>query len=153
LLIIIFLQESFSKSRLIRTDKIEVQTQGENDIVNITKPVQEKLKQSKATEGFILLFLQSTTSTLTIMEFEEGLCVDIPNALSKLVPKAAKYEHEKAYHDGNGHSHVRSSIVGVDLALPFKDGNLLLGTWQQVVLIEWDIRARDRTVIIQIVSG
>ncbi len=137
---------------MIRTDKIEVRTKGENDIVNITDVVQERLEKSKAREGFINLFLQSTTSALTIMEFERGLLVDIPRALNKIAPKSAEYEHEKAYHDGNGHSHVRSSFIGVDLVLPFKDGELLLGTWQQIVLTEFDIRPRDRSLIVQIIS-
>jgi secondary thiamine-phosphate synthase enzyme len=129
-----------------------VRTEGENDIVNITDLVQDRLTKSKAREGLIMLFLQSTTSSLTIMEFEEGLLVDIPRALSRIVPKSIQYEHEKAYHDGNGHSHVRSLFIGVNLALPFKDGDLLLGTWQQIVLMEFDVRPRDRSIIVQIVS-
>jgi secondary thiamine-phosphate synthase enzyme len=137
---------------LIITYKIEVRTRGENDIVNLTDLVQDKLSKSRAKNGLVLLFLQSTTSALTIIEFEEGLLVDFPKTLDRLVPKSAEYEHEKAYHDGNGHSHVKSSIVGVDLALPYNDGHLLLGTWQQIVLVEFDIRPRARTLVMQIVT-
>jgi secondary thiamine-phosphate synthase enzyme len=137
---------------MIITQRMVVQTKGENDIVNITELVRNNLSKSKAKDGFILLFLQSTTSSLTIMESEEGLVTDIPRSLSKLVPESSEYEHEKAYHDGNGHSHVKSSILGVDLALPFSDGHLLLGTWQQIVLIEFDIRPRARSLVMQILS-
>jgi secondary thiamine-phosphate synthase enzyme len=137
---------------LIRTEKILVRTKGENDIVNVTDIVQDKLAKSKARDGFMILFLQSTTSALTIIEFEDGLRIDIPRAMSRIVPKSIEYEHERAYHDGNGHSHVKSSMIGVDLVLPFKDGELLLGTWQQIAVLEFDVRPRDRSLIVQIIT-
>jgi secondary thiamine-phosphate synthase enzyme len=137
---------------LIRTEKIETKTGGENDIVNMTDLVENMLAKSHAKEGFVLLFLQSTTSALTVMEFEDGLITDIPKTLGRLIPKSIEYEHERAYHDGNGHSHIKSSIVGVDLAIPFSEGHLLLGTWQQIVLMEFDVRPRNRRIIAQIIS-
>ena len=142
----------YSEQKLIRTEKILVRTKGENDTVNVTNLVQDKIAKSKAKDGFMILFLQSTTSALTVMEFEDGLRIDIPRAMSKIVPKSIEYEHEKAYHDGNGHSHVKSSMIGVDLVLPFKDRELLLGTWQQIAVMEFDVRPRERTLIVQIVT-
>jgi secondary thiamine-phosphate synthase enzyme len=138
---------------LIQTNIISVKTKGESDIIDITSQVENLLERSKAKEGFMILFLQSTTSSLTIMEFEEGLLSDLPNALERLAPKNAEYQHEKAYADGNGHSHVRSSVVGVDITAPFSEGKLLLGTWQRIVLIEFDIRPRERHLVIQIVTA
>jgi secondary thiamine-phosphate synthase enzyme len=137
---------------LIVTRKLEFQTRGENDIVNISEKIQDTLLESRAKEGFVVVFVQSSTSSLSIMEFEEGLLSDIPASLSRLAPKDWPYEHEKAYRDGNGHSHVKSFIVGVDLIVPFSAGRLLLGTWQQIVLSEFDVRPRRRSVIVQIVS-
>src|SRR5487761_1599839 len=143
---------SLAETYLILTEKILVRTKGENDIVNVTDIVQDKLAKSKARDGFMILFLQSTTSALTIIEFEDGLRIDIPRAMSRIVPKSIEYEHERAYHDGNGHSHVKSSMIGVDLVLPFKDGELLLGTWQQIAVLEFDVRPRDRSLIVQIIT-
>jgi secondary thiamine-phosphate synthase enzyme len=137
---------------LIRTEKLEVKTKGENDIVNVTNGIQGSLTRSEAKEGFLVLFLQSTTSALTIMEYEEGLLRDLPNAMEELAPKSGQYEHERAYHDGNGYSHVRSSIIGTSLSVPFANRKILLGTWQQIVLIEFDIRPRNRSLIVQIIS-
>ncbi len=138
---------------MISTRKLEFETKGENDIVNITKEVQQVLEECKAREGFVTLFVQSSTSSLSIMEYEEGLLSDVHNSLSRIAPKNAEYEHEKACRDGNGHSHVKSFVVGVDLIIPFFAGRLLLGTWQQVVLSEFDIRPRHRNVIVQVVTG
>ncbi len=132
--------------------KIEVKTENEDNIVNITDLVQNTLTNSGVKKGFILLFLQSTTSSLTVIELEDGLLGDLPRALGRIAPKSIDYEHEKAYRDGNGHAYVKSSLMGVDLAVPFKDGLLLLGTWQQIVVIEFDIRPRNRSIIAQIVS-
>ena len=138
---------------MITTKKIEIKTSGENDIVNITDKIQSLINDSDAVEGNVVLFLQSTTSALTIIEYEGGLLTDIPNALNRIAPKSGQYEHERAYHDGNGHSHVRSSIIGASLTIPFSKKTLLLGTWQQIVLMEFDVPARTRSLIVQIVSG
>ncbi len=137
---------------VIKTEKLEVATKGENQVVNITPLIQQTLDKIGAKEGFALLFLQSTTSSLTIVEFEEGLLTDIPKAMERFAPKSKDYEHEKAYQDGNGHSHVKSSVMGLDLIIPFQNRSLLLGTWQQIVLVEYDVRPRKRSIIVQIVA-
>lgn len=138
---------------MIETRIIEIKTSGENDIVNITEDVQRVVSGSKLEEGCVILFVQSTTSSLTIIEYEEGLLSDIPRALERIAPKSPDYAHERAWHDGNGHSHVRSAILGTNLTIPFKEGKLMLGTWQQIVLCEFDVRPRRRTIVVQLFSG
>lgn len=138
---------------MIRTEKLEVQTKGENDIINITQKVDSILQKLGAKEGIANLFLQSTTSALTIIEYEEGLLTDFPRTLERLAPKNAPYEHEKAWGDGNAHSHMRSSLIGVSMTVPVIDGRLALGQWQSIVLTEFDVRPRKRTVIVQFVSS
>lgn len=138
---------------MIRTEIIEIKTSGEGDIVNISGRVQEVLAKSGENDGFAVLFVQSTTSSLTVMEFEDGLLTDIPRSLEAVAPNAGHYEHDKAWHDGNGHSHVRSAIIGVSLTVPFTEGELMLGTWQQIVLCEFDVRPRSRKIVVQLVSG
>ena len=138
---------------MIETHALEFDTAGENSILNITDRVEKVLDASKREgDGFVLLFLQSTTSALTIMEFEQGLLLDLPTAMERVAPKQAQYKHEQAWHDGNGHSHVKSALVGSSLTIPFskKNGGLLLGQWQQVVLVEFDVRPRKRTLIVQV---
>ncbi len=137
---------------MIQTSMLQVKTSGEGDIVNVSEQIQDVLTKSGAKEGFAMLFLQSTTASITIMEYEEGLLTDLPRSLERIAPKSQDYEHERAYHDGNGHSHIRSSIIGVSLTVPFSAGQLLLGIWQQVVICEFDVRPRSRTLVIQIVS-
>jgi len=138
---------------LIETHTLEFDTSGENEILNITRDVQNVLVDSKCDgDGNVLLFLQSTTAGLTIMEDEEGLFEDFPRTMERVAPKRAEYKHEQAWHDGNGHSHMRSAIVGTSLTIPFskKKNGLLLGQWQQVVLAEFDVRPRKRSLIVQI---
>jgi len=135
---------------LIKTVEQEISTRGEEHIQNITDRVQEQLERSGAKTGFVLLFIMSSTSSLAIMEWEEGLLSDLPSMMEKIAPKEAEYEHEKAWHDGNGHSHMRASLLGASLSIPFNDGGLLLGTWQQIILVEFDVRPRKRRLVIQI---
>lgn len=135
---------------MIETRHLEFQTKGEGDILNITDDVQAALKQSKAQDGLVVLFLQSTTSALFIVEWEKGILNDFRNAMERIAPKSGSYEHELAWHDGNGHSHIRSSVVGCSLTIPFAQQKLLLGQWQQIALAEFDVRPRKRTVVMQI---
>ena len=135
---------------MIKTVEQEISTRGEEHIQNITDRVQEQLERSGAKTGFVLLFIMSSTSSLAIMEWEEGLLSDLPSMMERIAPKEAEYEHEKAWHDGNGHSHMRASLLGASLSIPFNDGGLLLGTWQQIILVEFDVRPRKRRLVIQI---
>lgn len=121
-------------------------------MVNITEETQEVLNKAKITDGVAFLFVPGSTGALTTIEYEPGLVLDFPAALDRLVPKNMPYEHEKRWHDGNGHSHVKASLLGPDLAVPFQKKRLLLGTWQQIVFVELDTRPRERTVVVQLIG-
>ncbi len=135
---------------MIETHKVEISTGGENDILNITDEVQKVVAQSEAQDGLANLFLQSTTSSLMIIEWEKGILSDFRNAMERIAPKSGIYEHELAWRDGNGHSHIRSGIVGASLSVPLAKKKILLGQWQQVALAEFDVIPRRRSLIIQI---
>jgi secondary thiamine-phosphate synthase enzyme len=140
----------YTKTSMMETHKLEFATKGENDILNITDQIQNAIWNSEAHDGSVNLFLQSTTSSLTIIEWEPGILNDFRNAMEKVAPKSGIYEHELAWHDGNGHAHIKSAVVGGSLSIPFAKKKLLLGQWQQVVLAEFDVKPRKRTVIMQI---
>ncbi len=134
------------------TKEIRVQTRGECDIVNLTDKVQEAVGSSGLKDGVVTVFVGGSTAAITTIEYEPGLLQDLPAALERVAPKNVEYKHEEMWHDGNGHSHVRASILGPSLVVPFRDGRLCLGTWQQIVLVELDIRARSRNIILQILG-
>lgn len=135
---------------MIETHKLEFSTSRENDILNITQNVQSLIEQGDVQDGSVNLFLLSTTSGLSIIEWEKGILNDLRNLMEKIAPKEGAYEHELAWHDGNGHSHLRSAVLGVSLSIPFAEKKLLLGRWQQIALFEFDIRPRNRTLVMQI---
>ncbi len=127
-------------------------TKGEGDIIDLSDKLNSVIRASGLKNGNVTVFVPASTAAVTTIEYEPGLLKDLPNALERIAPKGIEYEHEKAWHDGNGHSHVRASILGQSLTIPFIDGKPVLGRWQQVVLIELDIRDRERTVIFQIIG-
>jgi len=131
---------------------LNIRTSREGEMVDITDRVQNLLEKAKLADGVAFLFVPGSTGALTTIEYEPGLVSDFPAALERLVPRDLPYEHEKRWHDGNGHSHVRASLLGPDLAVPFQRRKLLLGTWQQIVFVELDVRPRDRTVIVQLIG-
>ncbi len=133
-------------------DKIPLDTRGEGDIRNITQQVQKSIQRSGIKNGLVCIFNSGSTGAVTTLEYEPGLLVDLPNALERLAPKDATYQHELRWHDGNGHSHVRASIIGPSLTVPLENGNLLLGTWQQIVFVELDVPHRSRNLVVQIVG-
>jgi len=138
---------------MVKTEKITVQTRGGCDIVNITEQVRSFVAKSKMREGTVTVFNVGSTAGITTTEYEPGLVnYDLEAAFEKLAPEAGSYEHEKTWHDDNGHSHVRATLVGPSLSVPVVDGEMTLGTWQQIILIEFDTRSRTRTVTLQIVS-
>jgi secondary thiamine-phosphate synthase enzyme len=128
------------------------QTRGENDIVDITNEVTQALNSTKMNNGIVTIFVPGSTGAITTIEYEPGLLLDLPNALEKIAPRNIPYEHEKRWHDGNGHSHVRAALIGPSLTVPFVDGILTLGTWQQIVFLELDSRSRRRKIILQIMG-
>lgn len=134
------------------TKTISIRSKGEGDMIDITPETSEILNQSKLRDGIVTVFVAGSTASITTIEFEPGLKQDFPNMLSRIVPKDMEYQHENMWHDGNGHSHVKASLIGPSLTIPFKDNTLLLGTWQQIVLLEMDIEKRERRVILQIIG-
>lgn len=131
---------------------LKVKSKGESDIIDLTGHTAKAVHDSNLKDGIITIFVVGSTAAVTTIEFERGLTRDFPEMLSRVVPKDINYEHEKMWNDGNGHSHVRASLIGPSLTIPFKDGTLLLGTWQQVVMMEMDTKHRERSVILQIVG-
>ena len=131
---------------------IELNTKGEMDIIDITHDVQEIVEESGIEDGIALIFCPGSTGAITTIEYEDGLLYDLPQALEKIAPKNAYYRHEEKWHDGNGHSHVRASIIGPSLTVPIENRRLILGTWQQIVFVECDVRPRRRRIIVHIVG-
>ena len=136
----------------VESQELRFRTHREGEILDITDKTQRVIESSRMRSGVAVLFVPGSTGAITTIEYEPGLLADLPVALERLAPKDASYEHEKRWHDGNGHSHIRASIIGPDLSVPFRDKKLTLGTWQQIVFLELDIRPRDRTVIVQLVG-
>ncbi len=136
----------------VESGSISLRTHREGEILDITEKIQAFIVNGRIKNGVVFLFVPGSTAALTTIEFEPGLMADLPNTLERIAPKDGKYEHERQWHDGNGHSHVRASLIGPDLSVPVIDQKLILGIWQQIVFIELDVRPRDRTVVIQLIG-
>jgi secondary thiamine-phosphate synthase enzyme len=134
------------------TGSVEISTRGEVDIIDLTDDVRREVSESGIQSGVACIFTRSSTSAVTTVEYEPGLQKDLPDALERLFPKGIEYGHEQMWHDGNGHSHVRAAFMKPSLSVPFVDGNLLLGTWQQIVFVELDNKSRNRELVVQIVG-
>lgn len=134
----------------IITESFSISTKGNTDIIDITAEVQKKINVSGFSEGNVIVFAGGSTAGITTIEFEPGLKKDYPDFFEKIIPSNSTYHHNKTWHDGNGHSHVRAALQGASLTVPFMKSELLLGTWQQIVLIDFDNRARKRNIIVQI---
>jgi len=131
---------------------ITVDTDGNNDIINLQPELSQKIRAING-DGVLSLFVVGSTAALTTLEFETGLVKhDLPRVLQELVPDDATYQHEATWHDDNGHSHIRAALIGPSLMIPFSNGRLLTGEYQQVVLIDLDTRPRRRTVIVSVLS-
>jgi len=136
----------------IHSGELRLSTEGDSDVVDITAGVQRVVDSSGVTEGQALAFVRGSTAAITTMEYEPGGVHDLREMVERLIPAAGDYEHNRLNHDSNSHAHQRASLVGPSLSLPVLDGRLTVGTWQQVVLIDFDDRPRERTVVVQ-VSG
>jgi len=132
---------------------LSVNTQKEGDMIDLTGEVKKALHASGMKEGLACVFVPHSTAAVFSIEFEPGLHKDMKEALQRAFPKGIDYEHHKTWNDGNGHSHIRASFLGASMTVPFHEGALDLGTWQQVVLMELDNGARNRKVIIQLVGN
>jgi secondary thiamine-phosphate synthase enzyme len=134
------------------TKIIQLKLSKEDDIIDVTKQTSDALKESELNNGIVNVFVAGSTAAVTTIEYEPGLRYDFPKMLSRIAPKDIQYRHDETWHDGNGHSHVRASLVGPSLTVPFSNGALLLGTWQQIVMLEMDTRPRERVLTIQILG-
>jgi secondary thiamine-phosphate synthase enzyme len=135
---------------LVVTDRLELPTRGDAEVVDITERIAEKVGVHRLREGQVLIFVSGSTAALTTVEFEPGLARDLPEFFERVAPRDHPYHHEETWHDGNGHSHVRASLLGPSLTVPVEKGELLLGTWQQIVLIDFDNRPRRRKLVVQL---
>ena len=138
---------------MVKTEKIKVKTKGNCNVVNITEQVSKFVAESGICSGTVTLFNVGSTAGITTTEYEPGLVnYDISDAFERIAPRNARYEHEETWHDDNGHSHVRASVLGPSLSVPVIDGQLTLGTWQQIILVDFDTRPRTRVIVCQIVG-
>lgn len=138
---------------MVKTEMLEIETQGNCHIVDITDQVQVAVSKSQVTNGTVSVFHTGSTAGISTIEYEPGLIKeDINAAMERIAPQAARYAHEETWHDDNGHSHVRATLVGPSLTVPFCNEKLVLGTWQQIVLIDFDTRPRLRNVVCQIMG-
>ncbi len=134
----------------IITGHITFDTRGHSDIIDITRQVQQKISNSGLNDGSVLIFVPGATGALTTIEYEPGLVRDLQDALERIAPQGLEYAHNLKWGDGNGHSHVRASLMGPSLTVPFADGKMTLGTWQQIIFIDLDNRSRSRKLVVQI---
>ena len=138
---------------MVKTHELNIKTNGNCEVVNITDQVTAAVAKSGMADGTVTVFNVGSTAGITTTEFEPGLAnYDLKAAFEKIAPQNARYEHEETWHDDNGHSHVRASLLGPSLTVPVVAGRLALGTWQQIILIDFDTRPRTRTVICQMVG-
>ena len=130
-----------------------LETHGEGDVINLSAQLEQMVRESGVETGLATLFVSGSTAALTTIEYEPGVLEDLERALNVIAPRGAAYAHDRAWGDGNGRSHVRAALVGPSLAVPIRDGRSLLGTWQQPVLLELDVRiSRKRTVVVTVVA-
>lgn len=132
-------------------EKFTVHTKGNTEIIDITRNVQNCVYKHNLQNAGVHVYVAGSTVSITNIEFEPGLLVDLPEALEKIAPVDADYHHDETWHDGNGYAHVRASIVGNNTYVPLIDGALQLGPWQQIVLVDFDNKARTRVVYVQII--
>jgi secondary thiamine-phosphate synthase enzyme len=137
---------------VVHSGELQFSTQGDADVIDITVEVQRVVGDGPVDEGVVTAFVRGSTAAITTMEFEPGGVADLRALLDRLVPVEGEYEHNRLNHDTNSHAHQRASLIGASEQVPLSGGRLALGTWQQLVLIDFDDRPRGRTVIVQVVS-
>lgn len=131
-------------------ERIRVSTTGHSQMLDLTPDIVTLLKHRHIIDGHVLIFVPGSTAALTTTEFEPGLLKDLPEAFERIAPEELRYHHDDTWRDGNGHAHVRASLVGASLMIPVEEGQLMVGTWQQVVLVDFDNKPRQRKLIVQV---
>ncbi len=137
---------------MIRSDTIRLSTRGQSDIHDLTSRLEDMVNASGIRSGSLIVFTPSSTSAITTIEFETGALEDLKRALEEIAPAERDYRHNLAWGDGNGHAHLRAALLGPSLTVPVLDGRLALGTWQQVVFIDFDVRPRQRQIVVQMMG-
>jgi secondary thiamine-phosphate synthase enzyme len=135
-----------------KSGTVSLRTSAKDEVIDLTGKVQDIVSKSGIDNGLACIFVAGSTAAVTTVEFEPGLVKDLKEAMDRLYPRGIDYEHHRRWGDGNGHSHVRAALVGPSLTVPIVDGRLLLGTWQQIVFLEFDNKPRSREVAVQIVG-
>jgi secondary thiamine-phosphate synthase enzyme len=137
---------------MVKTTAISLSTHGNADIHDITDEVAGAIQNSKLHDGIITIFCPSSTSGLTTIEYEGGCLSDLRRLFDEIVPSNREYAHNERWHDGNGHSHIRAAVLGASLTVPFVEGRMTLGTWQQIIHVDFDTRPRQRQVVVQLIG-
>jgi len=132
--------------------KFAIETQGHSQVINITEKVKECVENSQVQSGAVLVFVAGSTAVITILEYESGIIKDLKEVLEKIIPENQEYHHHQKWGDKNGAAHLKAAIFKPDLLIPIENGKLRLGTWQQIVLIDFDEKPRQREVIVQVLS-
>jgi len=136
----------------VETREITFITKGNCDVVDVTSQISEEIKQAGINDGIVTIFVPGSTGGLSTIEYESGLVSDIKEAMERIAPQGIEYKHNLKWKDGNGHSHIRASIVGPSITIPFTKKKMLLGTWQQVIFLDFDNCSRNRRLILQIIG-
>jgi len=137
---------------MVVTKRISLKSKGHCDIIDITPQVEQQLAETDIRNGTATLFVSGSTAGISTIEFESGLLSDFQSMWERNVPQDIPYKHDRAWGEGNGYSHVRASLLGASLVIPFSDKKLALGTWQQIVLVDFDNRPRSRQIVVQIMG-
>ena len=137
---------------MVITRQITLHTRGNGDIVDITDEVAEAVAASEITSGTVTVFIAGSTAGVTTVEYEPGLEADLQELWERIAPSDIEYQHNRRWGDGNGHSHVRASLLGASLTVPFEKKSLILGTWQQIIVVDFDNHSRSREVILQLMG-
>lgn len=136
----------------IHTEQLRLSTSGDGDVVDLTEGVASVVRSAEVEHGVASVFVPGSTAAVTLMEYEPGAVRDLGSTLDALVPRSGDYEHNRLNRDTNSHAHIRAAILGPSQTVPIRDGHLATGTWQQVVLVDFDDRPRERTVVVQVLS-
>jgi secondary thiamine-phosphate synthase enzyme len=146
------LYASHPEEQVVRQADIRIGTKGNCDIIDITEEVEQAVAGSGIADGIVCVFSPGATAGVTTIEYESGLLKDLEEMMELFAPKGRGYHHDARWGDGNGHSHLRASLLGPSLSVPVRNSTLVLGTWQQIVFIDFDARPRERSVVVQIVG-
>ena len=137
---------------MVKTGSIQLSTRGNADVQDITMQIAQVVNESELRNGTVTIFCPSSTSALTTIEYESGCITDLRRLFDEIIPQNREYAHNARWHDGNGHSHIRAALLGPSLTIPFVEGDLTLGTWQQVIYVDFDVRSRHRELVLQIIG-